>query len=55
MNKNDLVREIKVSLRRLSLYLSEETEEFLWDLSEEQLVLVLKFCSRLSKFYSKKG
>ena len=55
MEKADLIREINVSLTRLGIYFSDEIKEFLWCLSEEQLVLILRFCSRLNKFFSKKG
>ena len=55
MSKQDLIKEINVSLRRLGLYFSEECKEFLWDLNEEQLCLILKFVGRLSRFYSRRG
>lgn len=55
MSKQDLIREINISLRRLGLYFSEECKEFLWDLNEEQLCLILKFVGRLSRFYSRRG
>ena len=53
MSKVDLVKEITVSLSRLGLFFTEECKEFLWSLSESQLTLILRFCTRLQKFYRK--
>lgn len=50
MEKKDLIKEISVSLQRLSLYYSEETRAFLWELSIEELELILKFTSFLVSF-----
>jgi len=51
MQKPDLIKQILVSLSRLSIYYSEDTKVFLWELSESQLNLILKFTALLQKFY----
>ena len=53
MSKADLIKEVIVSLMRLGLYFSEETKVFLWELDEDELTLILRFCGRLSRFYRK--
>jgi len=53
MEKPDLIRDINVSLIRLGLYFSEDIKEFLWCLQDESLVLILRFLSRVSKYYRK--
>ena len=55
MDKQELIEEISVSIKRLGLYYSEETKALLWTMDETGLVLIIKFLAKLSKFYSKRG
>lgn len=55
MDKKDVIKEISISLSRLGLFFSEETKEFLWEMDLETLFTILKFLTRVSKFYSKKA
>lgn len=51
MEKKDLIKEINVSLMRLGMYFSEDTRSFLWELGEEELILILRFCGYMQRFY----
>ena len=54
MDKQELIEEISVSIKRLGLYYSEDTKSLLWTMDEKSLFLIIKFMTKLSRFFSKK-
>lgn len=51
MDKQELVKQISVSMMRLGLFFNEETKSFLWLLKEKELELILKFLGYCQRFY----
>ena len=55
MDKKDVISEILISLNRIGVYYTEDARAFLWEMDLDMLFTILKFLSKVSKFYSKRS
>jgi len=55
MDHMDLLNQLESQIYRLGLYYNKEAQSWCSCLLDQELVLLLRFLNKLSKFYSKKG